>query len=575
MELSGSLSGLGVRGLLQILERSRQTGRVCLRQGRWSGEIDVVDGKPVGAAVGHDVGAEALVVMARAFSSATFAFEARPARADATTAVPLQVDEASLDQPAGSTPLLERVPRLSAPRPEAAMVKVDRRVVGLLREVDGRRTVDGIAAWAGLGPTLRGLDALSELGLIELAPTASRPALARPPAAPPSGPRPPAERRSTVPTGPGRSPAARRLPPPPLATRPVRPRPAGWARVRPPVPAGGKEAPLPGARGHARALEAAPAPARPRPGAYPPAPTQAELPPGSRATTPAPRRPLVATGPSSPPPDAIGRARRASAPMSSRIVAGLAALGLAGLAVAAGVSLVARPDSSAPSAAPIVEATTVRVDDAAPPAPEATPASLATVGRAAAAAGAESAAAVEPTAVPPSPTAAPPPATPTADAAWATLLTSLDATWNSDWPTVIDRLTAFRRAYPDFTPAQDKLYVALLASGRARIATGDWDGGRQQLEQAQALLPARPEAPAALGAVAATTPAASDPTAPAGDSGTSGSVEASGPAPSSDGETPAADAALDTAQPAVDDTAVGGSDSSAPADASEAAAAQP
>ncbi len=523
MELSGSLSGLGVRGLLQLLEHSRQTGRVHLRQGRWSGEIDVVGGRPVGAAVGHDSGSEALVLIARAFSNASFTFEARPPRTDTPT-VPVQIDEAVLNEPAGSTPLLDRIPRMSETRPETGAVKVDRRVVGLLREVDGRRTVDGIAARVGLGPTLRGLDVLGELGLIEFAPPVSRPVLTRVPAAPPRGPRPSIERQSALLTG-RRSPPARPVPPPPLAARLVRSRPAFWARVRPPVSAERNAAPVP-------------------------APANRTPPPTQRVTMPPATQPAVAPGLVSLPPEPVGRRRWRAAPRPTPIVVGLVAVGLTGLALAAGISTLTRPGSSAPVAGPIVEATPLPMGDAAPPVPEATAASVAAVEPATPASGAlvaEAGAPFEATVSPASPTAVPRLASPTADAAWATLLTSLDAPWNSDWPTVVDRLSAFRRTYPDFAPTQDKLYVALVAFGQSRIAGGDLDGGRQLLEQARALLPDRPEAPAALDAASAPAPVASDQPAPAGDN----------------------------LEPPVDDAAVGESDSSATSDASAASSPAP
>ncbi len=546
MELSGSLSGLGVRGLLHLLERSRQTGRVSLRQGRWTGELEVVSGRPVRAVLGQEAGSEALALMARAFSHASFTFEARPPRDDDGSAVPLQVDEAALDQPAGSTPLLDRVPRMREPHAETGAVKVDRRVIALLREVDGRRTVDAIAARSGLGPTLRGLDTLAELGLIEFAPTPPRPPAprldaSRPPAPRPGMTRPAPQHPSPVLTGPRPTPVARRvlIPRPPLSpsARPLVPPPPRPATPSPPpstaaplpvtaaptvpppdgvhphAPAGetlAPQVPPPAAAEQSRAANSDGQVAAPAglPNAAGPLPTRANskatpttqsvqpVPTEQKPASPTPPRlrPPIASGPVSPPPVAVGRGRWRAVLRPSPIVLGVAGVGLAGLLVATAVSSVSGPGRSASSAEPLIEVTA-----ATPVAIDAAPAA---VERSAPTAPAAPTAAAPP-ATPTAQVAPQPPATVTVDDAWASLLTSIAGPWNHDWPTVIDRLAAFRRSYPDYGPAQDKLYVALLASGQSRIAAGDLDAGRQQLELAQALLPARPEAPAALATVSA------------------------------------------------------------------------
>ncbi len=287
MELSGSLSGLGVRGLLHLLERSRQTGRVCLRQGRWTGELEVVDGRPVLAVLGQEAGSEALALMARAFSHASFTFAARPPLDDDASAVPLQVDEAALDQPAGSTPLLDRVPRLGEPHAETGAVKVDRRVIALLREVDGRRTVDAIAAWAGLGPTLRGLDTLAELGLIEFAPTPSRPAGSRPAAAP----RPASARAPATSSGASR-PGATPPPPPPSPTSPPSPRPRSASAHPSPILTGPRPSPV------ARRILIPRPPVAPR--------ARLVVPPPPRTAAPPPRDAMPVAAEPKPAPSPVG-----------------------------------------------------------------------------------------------------------------------------------------------------------------------------------------------------------------------------------------------------------------------------
>jgi hypothetical protein len=78
------------------------------------------------------------------------------------------------------------------------------------------------------------------------------------------------------------------------------------------------------------------------------------------------------------------------------------------------------------------------------------------------------------------------------------MLGRLELIWEKDWPRSITLTQEFLRVYPDFGPAREKLYGALVAYGDALLAQGDKDGAVQRLEQAVALLPERGEAPAML-----------------------------------------------------------------------------
>ncbi len=307
--------------------------------------------------------------------------------------------------------------------------------------------------------------------------------------------------------------------------------------------------------------------------------------PKPAAPPPRRRQTPVATGPVSPPPVAVGRGRWRAVPRLSPIVLGVAGVGLAGLLVATAVSSLSGQGRGASSAEPLVQATAAAVQDAAPPWAAATEAPPPTLEPPAAApqpaAATPAAIAAAPVAVEPAaPTSPAVPATPNLADAWASLLSSIADPWNHDWPTVIDRLAAFRRTYPDFGPAQDKLYVALLASGQSRVAAGDVDAGRQQLEQAQGLLPARPEAPAALATLAAPGDADSSPATTAPESGKPGTTTASPPDATTPGDASglaangSASAPAASAPLAVGDDAAAGSDGSEP-DAAAIAAANP
>jgi len=113
-----------------------------------------------------------------------------------------------------------------------------------------------------------------------------------------------------------------------------------------------------------------------------------------------------------------------------------------------------------------------------------------------------------------SPTPAPSP-TPTVDQLWELLLPRLDPLWGHDWPQAIGLLEPFRARFPDFAPARDKLYAALVSYGADLIAAGTPEQAVDPLERAQAVDPQRGEAGAALLALTPTpTPEPPPPPAP-------------------------------------------------------------
>lgn len=100
------------------------------------------------------------------------------------------------------------------------------------------------------------------------------------------------------------------------------------------------------------------------------------------------------------------------------------------------------------------------------------------------------------TALTPATTAATP--VPTAAEVWAGMMPQLDATWGVDTQRTIELLDAFRQRFPDYPPAREKLYAALLAYGSMLDEAGDADGAAASFARAAALQPERGEAAAAL-----------------------------------------------------------------------------
>jgi hypothetical protein len=103
---------------------------------------------------------------------------------------------------------------------------------------------------------------------------------------------------------------------------------------------------------------------------------------------------------------------------------------------------------------------------------------------------------VAPTRVPP--TATPTAEPPTSTQVWAGLQGELDALWGRDTERSIALLDGFIARFPDHETAREKLYAALIARAHDLVLDDDPEHAVEQLERAEALFPARGEAPAAL-----------------------------------------------------------------------------
>ena len=143
----------------------------------------------------------------------------------------------------------------------------------------------------------------------------------------------------------------------------------------------------------------------------------------------------------------------------------------------------------------------------------------------------------------PTPIVPTPAPTPAEAQVWQALQPQLDTAWGSDTPRTVAILDAFLARFPDDEAAREKLYAALLASGRDLISDGDSDQAVDPLERARLLFPTRGEAVDELSSLTPTPePAVVRPVqpapAPAARPATGGAV-ASAPPPVAPRPTPA------------------------------------
>jgi hypothetical protein len=84
--------------------------------------------------------------------------------------------------------------------------------------------------------------------------------------------------------------------------------------------------------------------------------------------------------------------------------------------------------------------------------------------------------------------------TPTVDEVWADLQDPLARAWSSDTPGTIALLSGFHERFPNYQPAREKLYAALIAAGSERAAAGDIDAAAARFREARAVQPERLDA---------------------------------------------------------------------------------
>jgi hypothetical protein len=89
-------------------------------------------------------------------------------------------------------------------------------------------------------------------------------------------------------------------------------------------------------------------------------------------------------------------------------------------------------------------------------------------------------------------------------AAFSVLLPQLDAAWGADTPNTVHLLDDFLARYPDYAPAKDKLYAALIAHADELRDAGEIDAAVTEAQRASSLLPDRAEAQSVLDSLAPT-----------------------------------------------------------------------
>jgi hypothetical protein len=95
---------------------------------------------------------------------------------------------------------------------------------------------------------------------------------------------------------------------------------------------------------------------------------------------------------------------------------------------------------------------------------------------------------------------------PSADDVWQATLPTLDALWGVDTSQTIGLLDDFLDRFPDYSPAKDKLYAALVAHADELASAGERVAAAEQLRRAAELLPSRGEAVLALVVLTPTVP---------------------------------------------------------------------
>src|SRR5689334_12908213 len=171
MELTGELTGIGLRPLVDFLRSLRKSGHFSIRDDRWTGTLLLNDGQIVGARFGQDHGLSALDSIFFALQHGRFDFVTST---DCERNIDLSARELDdhLDSlEAEIEPLARFVTSMSAiPCRSVAgndgELTVGRGALRLLLALDGQRTLAEHATERGLLITLREIAELAHLGLV-------------------------------------------------------------------------------------------------------------------------------------------------------------------------------------------------------------------------------------------------------------------------------------------------------------------------------------------------------------------------------------------------------------------------
>jgi hypothetical protein len=181
-ELSGTLDGLGLPGIVRFLGGLNKRGCLRLNQQNWQGDIFFDAGRVTDARLGTRVGLAALDAMVEILPEASFTFEScQTLEGGQSIDLSLErllthLDEAARRIAGGqrSLPSPDAVPTVTMTGGAAEEpVQLDRGTLQTLMAVDGERDVQEIIAWRGSSDALWQLSTLVELGLVRLGPRAA------------------------------------------------------------------------------------------------------------------------------------------------------------------------------------------------------------------------------------------------------------------------------------------------------------------------------------------------------------------------------------------------------------------
>ncbi len=227
-ELSGSLACIGFVPLIQFLAGLGKTGSLRVWREAWVADVGLERGELIGATADEERGLAALDFILLALSEGDFAFTSGPPDVERNLDERSQDVHAHLDRLASSqpSPAAARIGPTAVPQlielasdDADGEVRLSRRSLQVLLEVDGNRTVEDIGRRRGRSRSVKELIHLVDLGLVSLA---DRPAAANP--QPRGGPAGGGQRPAGPTTDVNRRPTGDRSP----AERPAADQPRQW-----------------------------------------------------------------------------------------------------------------------------------------------------------------------------------------------------------------------------------------------------------------------------------------------------------------------------------------------------------
>ncbi|MBV9354462.1 MAG: signal peptidase I, partial [Chloroflexi bacterium] len=197
-ELSGSLACIGFVPLVQFLAGLGKTGSLRVWREAWVADVGLERGELIGATADEERGLAALDFILLALSEGDFAFTSGQPELDRNLDERSQDVHAHLERLASSQPsaaaarigptAVPQLIELASDDPDGE-VRLSRRSLQILLEVDGNRTVEDIGRRRGRSRSVKELIHLVDLGLVTLAerPPTTGP---QPRSSPPGGQRP-------------------------------------------------------------------------------------------------------------------------------------------------------------------------------------------------------------------------------------------------------------------------------------------------------------------------------------------------------------------------------------------------